>query len=77
MVESEAASSCGPQENAQSPPPMAHVPKPTVVISIPLEPNLRFGKFIFHLRKSSMVFSNVAQILWLQIAETPGIFSAA
>jgi len=45
---------------------MAHVPKPTVVICISLEPNLRFGKFIFHLRKSSMAFF----LIWLHVLAT-------
>src|SRR6185437_15560941 len=62
MVESEAASSCGPQAKAQSPPPIAHVPKPTVVISIPLKPNLRFGKFISHPRASVWLFP-----IWLHV----------
>src|ERR1019366_5491851 len=37
---------CGPQPKAQPPPPMAHEPKPTVVIWNPLEPSGRVGKLM-------------------------------
>src|ERR1700716_1000860 len=43
MAAIELASSCGPQPNAQPPPPIAQAPKPTVVISRPLEPRGRVG----------------------------------
>src|SRR5947209_15228617 len=43
IVASEAPSSCGPQLKAQPPPPMAHAPKPTLVISSPLVPRGRVG----------------------------------
>src|SRR6266513_2853703 len=43
IAASESVSSCGPQPNAQPPPPIAHAPKPTVVISSPLEPSGRVG----------------------------------
>src|SRR5438034_859115 len=46
IAASESVSSCGPQPNAQSPPPIAHAPKPTVVISSPLEPSGRVGNVI-------------------------------
>src|SRR5437588_408749 len=46
IAASESASSCGPQTNAQPPPPVAHAPKPTVVISSPLEPSGRVGNVI-------------------------------
>src|SRR2546425_8917561 len=46
IAASESVSSCGPQPNAQSPPPMAHAPRPTVVISSPLEPSGRVGNVI-------------------------------
>src|SRR4051794_16245977 len=38
---SDALSSCGPHPNDQPPPPIAHDPKPTVVISSPLDPSER------------------------------------
>src|SRR4051794_26252076 len=34
MAAAEEESSCGPHPNAQPPPPIAHAPKPTVVISM-------------------------------------------
>src|SRR5436190_1058986 len=43
MAASESSSSCGPQPNDQPPPPAAQAPKPTVVISKPLEPWGRVG----------------------------------
>src|SRR6184192_1180585 len=46
IAASESASSCGPHPNAQPPPPIAHAPKPTVVMSIPLEPRGRVGNVI-------------------------------
>src|SRR2546427_3366278 len=46
IAASESVSSCGPQPNAQPPPPIAHAPKPTVVISSPLEPSGRVGNVI-------------------------------
>jgi len=46
IAASESASSCGPQPNAQPPPPIAQAPKPTVVMSSPLVPSGRVGKFI-------------------------------
>src|SRR3989440_12404080 len=46
IAASESASSWGPQPNAQPPPPIAHAPKPTVVISSPLEPSGRVGNVI-------------------------------
>src|SRR6059058_5808591 len=46
MAASDAVSSCGPQPNAQPPPPIAQAPKPTVVISSPLEPSGRVGSVI-------------------------------
>src|SRR5436190_1434993 len=46
IAASESVSSCGPQPNAQSPPPIAHAPKPTVVISSPLEPSGQVGNVI-------------------------------
>src|SRR5213592_4540973 len=46
IAASESASSCGPQPNAQPPPPIAHAPKPTVVMSSPLEPSGRVGNVI-------------------------------
>src|SRR5438034_1327275 len=46
IAASESVASCGPQPNAQPPPPIAHAPKPTVVISSPLEPSGRVGKVI-------------------------------
>src|SRR5712691_5446303 len=46
IAASESVSSCGPQPNAQPPPPIAHAPKPTVVISSPLEPSGRVGRVI-------------------------------
>src|SRR3989442_2067947 len=46
IAASERVSSCGPKPNAQSPPPIAHAPKPTVVISSPLEPSGRVGNVI-------------------------------
>src|SRR5439155_13803555 len=39
IVARESASSCGPQPNAQPPPPIAQAPKPTVVILSPLLPS--------------------------------------
>ena len=35
----DSSSSCGPQPNSQPPPPIAHAPKPTRVISRPVSPN--------------------------------------
>src|SRR5437899_227420 len=49
IVASEAASSCGPQLKAQPPPPMAHAPKPTLVISSPLVPRERVGNVMIFL----------------------------
>src|SRR5207237_1989130 len=46
IAASESASSCGPQPNAQPPPPVAHAPKPTVVMSSPLVPSGRVGNVI-------------------------------
>src|SRR3989454_7851287 len=46
MAGSESASPCGPQPYAQPPPPVAHAPKPTVVMSSPLEPSGRVGNVI-------------------------------
>src|SRR5438046_1163930 len=46
IAASESASSCGPQPNAQPPPPIAHAPKPTVVMPSPLEPSGRVGNVI-------------------------------
>src|SRR5205807_7260028 len=36
-------SSCGPHPNDHPPPPIAHAPNPTVVISSPLEPSARLS----------------------------------
>jgi hypothetical protein len=47
IAATEAASSCGPQAKAQPPPPAAQAPKPTVVISGPLEPSRRVGNCVF------------------------------
>src|SRR5579863_10006307 len=73
MAASEVASSCGPQEKAQPPPPMAHVPKPTVVISRLLKPKARFGKFITHLIRVS--YSLIKWRAWRsqQNRETPAL----
>src|SRR5579884_692121 len=46
MVSSDTLSSCGPHPNDQPPPPIAHAPKPTVVISRPLEPSGRLLIFM-------------------------------
>src|ERR1700687_6520844 len=46
MVASETASSCGPQPNAQPPPPIAQAPNPVLVIITRLEPSGRCGRFI-------------------------------
>src|SRR2546425_15080 len=46
IAASESASSCGPQPYAQPPPPIAHAPKPTVVMSDPLEPSGRVRNVI-------------------------------
>src|SRR5690606_10069085 len=44
MASRAASSSCGPQPNAQSPPPIAQVPRPRRVISGPFVPSLRVGR---------------------------------
>src|ERR1700680_1150049 len=44
IVAMDSASSCSPHPKAHPPPPMAHEPKPTVVIWNPLEPSGRVGK---------------------------------
>src|SRR5438132_5807690 len=43
MAAIEAASSCGPQPYAQPPPPIAHAPNPTVVISRSVAPSRRLS----------------------------------
>src|SRR2546429_9596161 len=46
MVASDSASSCGPHPNDQPPPPTAHEPNPTLVISSPLVPSGRVASAI-------------------------------
>src|ERR1700682_2627412 len=46
MVASDSASSCGPQPNDQPPPPTAHEPNPTLVMSSPLVPSGRVASAI-------------------------------
>ena len=43
---SDASSSWGPQPKDQPPPPAAHAPKPTTVISGPLSPRVRVGRIM-------------------------------
>ncbi len=46
IAASEAASSCGPQPYFQPPPPMAHAPNPTGVISSSLDPSRLRGNTV-------------------------------
>src|SRR5664280_1451423 len=46
MVARDASSSCGPHPKDHPPPPMAHAPKPTLVIMTPLEPSGRLDNCI-------------------------------
>src|SRR5918997_5624625 len=46
MASTASSSSCGPQAAAQPLPPMAQLPKPIGVISIPVLPNSRFSKAV-------------------------------
>src|SRR5713226_6670798 len=46
IVASDSASSCGPQPNDQPPPPTAHEPNPTLVMSSPLVPSGRVASAI-------------------------------
>src|SRR6266699_6410442 len=46
MVAIDASSSCGPQPNSQFPPPMAHVPRPSGVISKSVFPSCLVRTYI-------------------------------
>src|SRR5258706_11618628 len=46
MVAIDASSSCGPQPNCQFPPPIAHVPRPSGVISKSVFPSCRVRTYI-------------------------------
>src|SRR5687768_16873398 len=48
IVAIESLSSCGPQPKSQSPPPIAHAPKPIGVISRSEFPSFRFSIFLHH-----------------------------
>ena len=56
----ESLSSCGPQPNDHPPPPIAHVPTPTVVISMPLLPSGRFFSITFC---GAMTVSSVTKLV--------------
>src|SRR5439155_24530632 len=63
MAASDAVSSCGPQPNAQPPPPIAQAPKPTVVISSPLVPSGRVGNVVAVIESKPLVWGALSERL--------------